>query len=59
MCDPLISGNDGGHSIHLRDLGRRGVRLHGRFEGADDGGLVFSNDLPGRLALVGRGSASG
>ena len=52
LCNPLISGNDGGHSIHIRDLGRRGVRLHGRFEGADDGGLTFSDDLPERLALV-------
>jgi len=52
MCNPLISGNGGGHGIRLRELGRRGVRLHGRFEGADDGGLVFSDDLPARLALV-------
>lgn len=52
MCNPLISGNGGGHSIHLRDVGRRGVRLHGRFEGSDDGALVFSDDLPERLALV-------
>ncbi|MEV8041862.1 NAD(P)/FAD-dependent oxidoreductase [Arthrobacter sp. NPDC080082] len=52
MCNPLISGNGGGHSIHLRGLGRRGVRLHGRFEGTDDDGLVFSDDLPARLALV-------
>ncbi|WP_024365333.1 flavin-containing monooxygenase [Arthrobacter sp. TB 26] len=52
MCNPLISGNGGGHGIHLRNLGRRGVRLHGRFEGTDDGELVFSDDLPARLALV-------
>lgn len=52
QCNPLISGNDGGHSIHVRGLGRRGVRLHGRFEGADDGVLAFSDDLPERLALV-------
>jgi putative flavoprotein involved in K+ transport len=52
LCNPLISGNDGGHSIHVRELGRRGVRLHGRFEGADDGVLAFSDDLPARLALV-------
>ena len=51
-CNPLISGNDGGHSIRLRELGRRGVRLHGRFGGTDDGGLVFSDDLPARLALA-------
>lgn len=52
LCNPLISGNDGGHSIHVRELGRRGVRLHGRFEGADDSVLTFSDDLPERLALV-------
>lgn len=52
MCNPLVSGNDGGHSIHLRGLGRRGVRLHGRFEGADDGVIAFSDDLPERLAMV-------
>ena len=52
MCNPLISGNDGGHSIRLRDLGRRGVRLHGHFEGTDDGVITFSDDLAARLALV-------
>ena len=52
MCNPLLSGADGGHDIHLRDLGRRGVRLHGHLEAADDGDLVFSDDLPHRLNLV-------
>jgi putative flavoprotein involved in K+ transport len=51
-CNPLLSGNDGGHSIHLRDLGRRGVRLHGHLEAADDGELLFTDDLPQRLAMV-------
>ena len=51
-CNPLVSGADGGHDIHLRDLGRRGVRLHGHLEAADDGDLVFSDDLPERLGLV-------
>ncbi|HEU4668662.1 MAG TPA: NAD(P)/FAD-dependent oxidoreductase [Arthrobacter sp.] len=55
MCNPLVSGNDGGHSIRVRDLGRRGVRLHGRFEGTDGGVLAFSDDLPERLAMVGAG----
>jgi putative flavoprotein involved in K+ transport len=32
--------------------------LHGRFEEADDGGLVFSDDLPARLALVEAGFGS-
>jgi putative flavoprotein involved in K+ transport len=52
LSNPLISGNDGGHSIRLRDLGRRGVRLHGHFEGPDDDVLTFSDDLPVRLALA-------
>ena len=52
MCNPLLSGNGGGHSVHLRELGLRGVRLHGRFEGTDAGTLVFTDDLPQRLALV-------
>ncbi|MFF2345178.1 flavin-containing monooxygenase [Pseudarthrobacter sp. NPDC058119] len=52
LCNPLVSGNGGGHSVHLRELGRRGVRLHGRFEGMDAGALVFTDDLPQRLALV-------
>ncbi|MDE8667631.1 NAD(P)/FAD-dependent oxidoreductase [Pseudarthrobacter sp. H3Y2-7] len=52
-CNPLLSGNDGGHSIHLRELGRRGMQLHGHLETADgDGGLRFTDDLPERLAMV-------
>jgi putative flavoprotein involved in K+ transport len=51
-CNPLVSGADGGHDIHLRDLGRRGVRLHGHLEAADDGELIFSDDLPERLGTV-------
>ncbi|SKB88387.1 putative flavoprotein involved in K+ transport [Arthrobacter sp. 49Tsu3.1M3] len=51
MCNPLVSANHGGNSIHLRDLGRHGVRLHGRFQGANDGVLAFSDDFPHRLAL--------
>nr|WP_231941491.1 hypothetical protein [Arthrobacter sp. U41] len=56
MCNPLLSGADGGHDIHLRDLGRRGVRLHGHLEAADDGDLVFSDDLP-EPPRVGRDAA--
>lgn len=51
-CNPLVSGADGGHDIHLRDLGRRGVRLHGHLEAADDGELTFSDDLQDRLGTV-------
>ncbi|SDT00590.1 putative flavoprotein involved in K+ transport [Pseudarthrobacter equi] len=52
MCNPLLSGNGGGRSIRLRSLGRRGVRLHGRFEGMHDGDPVFTDDLAERLTLV-------
>jgi putative flavoprotein involved in K+ transport len=52
MCNPLISGNDGGHGIRLRDLGRRGVRLHGHYEGTDGGVITFSDDLAARIALT-------
>ncbi|MBO1266627.1 flavin-containing monooxygenase [Arthrobacter cavernae] len=51
-CNPLLSGTDGGHDLHLRDLGRRGMHLHGHLEAADDGELTFSDDLPERLAAV-------
>ncbi|MCB5282381.1 putative oxidoreductase CzcO [Arthrobacter sp. ES1] len=51
-CNPLVSGVDGGHDLHLRELGRRGVRLHGHLEGVDDGDLVVSDDLAERLAQV-------
>ncbi|UKA59815.1 flavin-containing monooxygenase [Arthrobacter sp. FW306-2-2C-D06B] len=51
-CNPLLSGTDGGHDIHLRELGRQGIRLHGHLEAADDGELTFTDDLPERLATV-------
>lgn len=51
-CNPLLSGTDGGHNIHLRELGRRGMHLHGRLETIDDGDVTFSDDLPERLATV-------
>lgn len=51
-CNPLVSGRHGGHDICLRTLARRGVRLHGHFEGTDDSVLVFSDDVEDRLAVV-------
>ncbi len=50
--NPLLSGTDGGHSIHLRELGRRGIHLHGHLEAVDDGVITFSDDLLERLAAV-------
>lgn len=51
-CNPLLSGTGGGHDIHLRDLGRQGIGLHGHLEAADDGELTFTDDLPERFATV-------
>lgn len=42
----IRSGHDCGHSVHLLELGSRGTRLHGRFEGTSDGVLAPSDDLP-------------
>lgn len=42
---------DGGHSIHLRELGRRGRRLHGPLETIDDHDITLS-ERPQRLATV-------
>ncbi|WP_309074630.1 hypothetical protein [Paenarthrobacter sp.] len=41
-----------GHNIHLRELGRRGMHLHGPLENIDDGVITFSDVLPERLATV-------
>lgn len=46
-------------TIHLQDLGRRAVRLHRHLEAADDGDLVFSDDLPEHLGWWRRSSNSG
>ncbi|BCW57857.1 hypothetical protein StoSoilB20_12040 [Arthrobacter sp. StoSoilB20] len=43
--NPLLSGTDGGHAIHLRELGCRGMHLHGHLETIDDGDITFSDDL--------------
>lgn len=51
-CNPLLSGTNGGHAIHLRDLGRQCMHLHGHLEAVDDGELVFTDDLAERLAAV-------
>lgn len=51
-CNPLLSGTNGGHAIHLRDLGRQSMHLHGHLEAVDDGELVFTDDLAECLAAV-------
>lgn len=51
-CNPLLTGAHGGRDIHLRDLARQGITLHGRLEAAEDGVLLFSDDFPERLRMV-------
>jgi putative flavoprotein involved in K+ transport len=44
-CNPQLSGHRGGHDVSLRTLAARGVRLLGRFEGADGTQARFAADL--------------
>jgi putative flavoprotein involved in K+ transport len=48
-CNPHLSGKDGGHDIHLRQLARRGAHLYGKLEAIDGARVRFSDDLAGRL----------
>lgn len=45
------SGHGGGHDLHYRTLRDRGVRLLGRFAGAEDGALHFAGDLAASVAF--------
>jgi putative flavoprotein involved in K+ transport len=42
---PLISGTDGGHSLSLHSLARRGIELLGRLEGGAGEELRFGDDV--------------
>ena len=42
---PMMSGNDGGHSITLHSLARRGVTVVGRLVGVDDDKLIIGDNL--------------
>lgn len=50
--NPLPSGTERCHSLHLHELGRRGMHLHGHLEYTDDSDITFSDDLPERLPEV-------
>jgi putative flavoprotein involved in K+ transport len=43
--NPLTSGHDGGHDLHLRTLRAKGVTLVGRFRGVASGYANFEPDL--------------
>ena len=48
--NPLTSGHDGGHDLHLRTLRAAGVTLAGRFLGASDHAVRFAPDLAASVA---------
>ncbi|MEU3895233.1 NAD(P)/FAD-dependent oxidoreductase [Streptomyces sp. NPDC045251] len=50
--NPIVSGQDGGHSIDLRQLALDGTRLYGRLESADGTTVRFTDDLEERLAFA-------
>ena len=51
-CNPHVSGKDGGHDISLRQLARRGMKLHGRLEAIRGATARFSDDLAERLRFA-------
>jgi putative flavoprotein involved in K+ transport len=51
LCNPPISGNDGGHDCHPRWLGARGVTLLGRLTGVAGHTLTLAPDLEESFAF--------
>jgi putative flavoprotein involved in K+ transport len=51
-CNPHLSGHDGGHDTNLRQMARDGIRLVGRFSGADGEGVTFTEDLGDNLRFA-------
>ncbi|MDW3218231.1 MAG: NAD(P)/FAD-dependent oxidoreductase [Acidimicrobiales bacterium] len=54
-AQPMLSGNDGGHSISLHSLARRGVTVVGRLVGAEGTRLQIGDNL-GEAAEMGLAS---
>ena len=50
MCNPQLSGHGGGHDVDLRRMASEGVRLTGRFQGAEGMTARFAADLSESLA---------
>ena len=48
-CNPHLSGHGGGHETNLRRFAAQGMRLVGRFEGADAFRAAFAADLSANL----------
>jgi putative flavoprotein involved in K+ transport len=51
-CNPHLSGHGGGHDTNLRRFAADGMRLVGRFEGADGQRARFTPDLAANLAFA-------
>jgi putative flavoprotein involved in K+ transport len=51
-CNPHLSGHDGGHDTNLRQMGLDGIRLAGRFAGADGTIARFEPDLAANLKFA-------
>jgi len=49
FSNPLATGHDGGHDLHLRTLHDKGVELVDRYVGAGDGRVHFAADLSGTI----------
>ena len=50
FSNPLTTGRDGGHDLHLRILHEAGVELVGRYLGAEDGTVTFGDDVAQSVA---------
>lgn len=53
-CNPHLSGRAGGHTVNLRAMGRDGVRLVGRLDGAAGSRVSFAPGLGQSLAAADR-----
>ena len=51
-CNPHVSGHGGGHDTNLRRFAAGGMRLVGRFEGAEGHHARFATDLAANLAFA-------
>lgn len=53
-CTPHVSGHGGGHDTNLRQMAMNGIRLAGRFTGAEGTRASFAPDLEANLAFADR-----
>ena len=51
-CNPHLSGHGGGHDTDLRRFAAEGIRLVGRFDGADGYRARFAADVSANLAFA-------